>query len=220
MTRLSVACGVPVCPKLRLKCSLVTANAFANSSVRTTRPARPAMKRHALRWIRLSKPSSRGGSASAMAKRAENPCNATACRNIASSTPSARISATPQFAHAAIAGASTARNGVTATNATLGNSRANDAAPIASSGPPRSTTTTSTNVACNRLSRVPSDRVIATRPARRGMLVRTSSRVRARGACATTRRDASSATRTARRGVTGSLRPRDPCSAVRAPPRA
>src|SRR6185437_9233972 len=49
ITRLSVACGFPVCPKLRLKCSRVTANVLANSCVLTTRPARAAMKRHALR---------------------------------------------------------------------------------------------------------------------------------------------------------------------------
>lgn len=219
MTRFSVACGLPVCPKLRLRCSRVTARAVASSWVRTTRPARPAMKRHALRWIRLSNPNSRGGSASADANLDENPCTETACRNIASSTPSASTSATPQFTHAAIAGASTARNGVIATNATLGNSRANDAAPIPSSAAPRSTTTTSTSDAWSRRSRVPSDRVIATRPTRREMLARTSSRVRARGACATTSRAASTGTRLTRRGVTGPPGLRGRCFRAPAPPR-
>ena len=216
ITRLSVACGVPACPKLRLKCSRVTASAFANSCVRTTRPARPAMNRQALRCIRVSKPSSRGGSARAVANLVEKPWTATACRSIPSSTPSARMSATPQFAHAAIAGASTARNGVTATNATLGNSRASDVAASTSSGPPRSTTTRSTSVACSLRSSVPSDRVIATRPSRREMLVRTNSRVRARGACATTSREPASAT-CARRGVTARLRRRAPAGRARLP---
>src|ERR1035437_1676874 len=179
--------GEPAAAKLRLRCSRVTFNCAATSSVRTVRPPYATIARQARSWIWLSRPSARYASCKAAPNRVVKLCGKTRSRTTPSSIPSTSTSANSSSTQRASTAVSATRIGLSAQKGTLGWSRASAAAfHVSSVGCATSTIAASTRDFLNAALNSPTVLASASLPRRRGKACLRTSRARARDANAST----------------------------------